>query len=331
MDSVSLLTQKIDAFVEALLGEKDYSLHTGRAYRRDLEDFFVFCGKETGKKMDQLDLDQIDVLLIRAYLGHLYRQKIKKSTMARKLSAIRSFFSHLERQGLITQNAAATILTPKQEQSIPVYLTVDEMFRLLETFNPDTLPGLRNRAIFETLYSTGMRVSEAAALNVSDIDFTERMIRVSGKGNKERLVVVGEKALAALAEYLMARRTAREKRKKGALPDFAPNRLPAADPLAAVFDAEFHAPLFLNKNGGRLTTRSIGRILKKAVNACGLSDTVSPHALRHSFATHLLEAGADLRGVQELLGHESLSTTQRYTHVTMDQLMRVYDKAHPRR
>jgi integrase/recombinase XerC len=211
-------------------------------------------------------------------------------------------------------------LTPKQEQPIPIYLTVDEMFRLMDSFCMDTLPGRRNRAIFETLYSSGMRISELAALNVADIDFAERMLRVKGKGNKERMVVVGEKALAAIREYLDARRE-NAARKTRSLPEIsAQNGM-----------NDLHCPLFLNQNGGRLTPRSMRRILEKAVHECGLSEAVSPHALRHSFATHLLEAGADLRGVQELLGHASLSTTQRYTHVTMDQLMQVYDKAHPRR
>jgi integrase/recombinase XerC len=274
------------------------------------------------KAINAVDLEQIDAITIRAWLGHLHQQKIKKISMARKLSAIRSFFNHLERQGDISRNVAASILTPKQEQPIPIYLTVDEMFRLIDSFRADTLPGRRDRAMFEALYSTGIRVSELAALNIADIDFAEGMIRVRGKGNKERVVVIGEKALSAIRAYLDARR--------GKTAGKTCNRsLPGVTPETGMNDP--NSPLFLNQKGGRLTPRSMRRILEKAVRECGLSEAVSPHALRHSFATHLLEAGADLRGVQELLGHASLSTTQRYTHVTMDRLMRVYDKAHPRR
>ena len=328
VDSFCSLTHWVESFIDALAAEKAYSVNTRRAYQQDLESFLRFCKRrQTSEKpgnlhkekaAERFSLKEIDTVTIRAYLGHLHKKKIKKASIARKLSAIRSFFNHLEKQGVIAQNPSGAILTPKQEKPVPVYLTVDEMFRLLEYFKTDTLTGQRNRAIFEMLYSTGMRISELAALNLSDVDFAERLIRVSGKGNKERLVPVGEKALSAIRHY---RRQLRNVKGSAASPDS----------MAVMGAAETNAPLFLNKNRKRLTTRSIARILEKAVRECGLSDAVSPHALRHSFATHLLEAGADLRGVQELLGHQSLSTTQRYTHVTMDQLMQVYDKAHPRR
>jgi integrase/recombinase XerC len=199
------------------------------------------------------------------------------------------------------------VLTPKQAGRVPAYLTVDDMFRLLDGIGGTGVLDLRNRAIFETLYSCGLRVSEIAGLDRRDVDEAEGLVRVMGKGKKERIVPIGQKALAAIAAY---------------------RRQLAVEGKGAGGSTE---ALFLNRNGGRLTPRSIARILDRLVAACALAVPVSPHALRHSFATHLLDAGADLRVVQELLGHKSLSTTQRYTHVSIDRLMEVYDKAHPRR
>jgi integrase/recombinase XerC len=199
------------------------------------------------------------------------------------------------------------IVTPKQKKTIPVYLPVDDIFRLLDSIKTDTLAGIRNRAIFETLYSSGIRVSELEGLDVFDVDFEKSLIRVVGKGNKERIVPIGKKAITAIKEY-------RERLQS-----------------EAGIGKDDNTPLFLNKDHGRLTSRSIARILDKTARECGLLIPVSPHALRHTFATHLLDAGADLRVVQELLGHKSLSTTQKYTHVSIDRLMEAYDKAHPRR
>ena len=198
-------------------------------------------------------------------------------------------------------------MTPKQKKSIPVYLPVDDIFRLLDSIRTDTLFDLRNRAIFETLYSSGIRVSELAGMNLFDVDFTKCVIRVLGKGNRERIVPVGRKALNAISDY--------RKRLQ----------------IEAGIQADENTPLFLNKNNGRLTTRSMARILEKTAKECGLLIPVSPHSIRHSFATQMLDAGADLRVVQELLGHKSLSTTQKYTHVSIDRLMEIYDKSHPRR
>ena len=251
-------------------------------------------------------VDVIDGLLIRGYLGFLYR-KNKKTTIARKLSAIRSFVRYLIRNGLLQENPAGLILTPKTEKTLPVYLTVDEVFRLLDSVPTNSILNLRNRAILETFYSTGLRVSELAELNVTNVDFDEAEIRVRGKGNRERIVPIGQRALAALRVY-----------REG----LAQNSITRDDKGKA---------LFLNKNSGRLSARSMARILSHLARACGFSVPISPHVLRHSFATHLLDAGADLRGVQELLGHKSLSTTQKYTHVSIDRLMQTYDKSHPRR
>jgi integrase/recombinase XerC len=248
----------------------------------------------------------VDALTIREYLADLYK-KNRKSTIARKLSAVRSFFRFLMRQGLIESNPAEGVLTPKQEKKIPSYLTVDDMFRLLDAVPDDRLFDLRNRAIFETLYATGVRISELAGLNTIDVDLDEKLIKVSGKGNKERIVPLGDKAVQAIRAYRMRL--------------YQESGIPWED----------SGPLFLNKFKGRLTPRSMARCLDQLVRSCGMLVSVSPHTLRHTFATHMLNAGADLRAVQELLGHESLSTTQKYTHVNIDRLMEVYDQAHPRK
>ena len=302
----------IDLFLESLAAEKGYSDQTIRAYRKDLEAFFSFIAQSQAadegrkKSVSTISPSQIDGIRIRGYLGFLHRQN-KKTTIARKLSAVRSFFKFLVKQGMIEQNPAELILTPKQAKTIPTYLSVDEMFRLLDSIQTDTLLGLRNRAIFETLYSSGIRVSELAGLNFSDVDFLSEAVRVLGKGNRERIVPIGQEALKAISAY----RAQLDRQ---------------ADSEALKDDA-----LFLNKYNNRLTARSIARILRKLVDAVGLLTPVSPHALRHSFATHMLDSGADLRVVQELLGHKSLSTTQKYTHVSIDRLMETYDKAHPRK
>jgi integrase/recombinase XerC len=304
----STVHQLIESFLESLSTEKGYSLNTCRAYRRDLEEFYQYLITDMAQSCGNLkssDLEMVSSLTIRGFLGVLYK-KNKKTTMARKLSTIRSFFRYMVKRGLIKVSPAKMLATPKKEKTIPAYLPVDEMFRLLDSIKMDDLLSLRNRAIFELLYSTGIRVSELAGLNAYDIDFTKRLVRVLGKGNKERMVPVGKKSVSFLKGY-------REK-------------LESEKGIRAN-----NGPLFLNKNLGRLTTRSIGRILEKIIKECALLSPISPHGLRHSFATHMLDAGADLRVVQELLGHKSLSTTQKYTHVSIDKLMETYDKAHPRR
>jgi integrase/recombinase XerC len=301
----------IDLFIESLASERGYSDNTCRAYRRDIREFAEYlagsgavAGSET--EDDCFPVDAVSVVIIRGYLGFLYK-KNKKSTMARKLSALRTFFRYLLKRGIITDNPADSVLTPKQEQNIPSYLPIDEMFRLLDVVRTDTLAGLRDRAMFETIYSCGIRVSELAGMNKADVDFVNSCIRVLGKGNKERIVPIGRKAMEAVKAYL--------------------ERLAAQNGIARNKDG----PLFLNLRNGRLTARSIARLLDKLVQECGLLTPVSPHVLRHTFATHMLDAGADLRVVQELLGHKSLSTTQRYTHVSMNRLMETYDKSHPRK
>lgn len=299
----------IESFVEALSAEKGFSPNTCRAYRNDLEQFLAYLRDsasdlpESGEKVDARNVDD---MAIRSYLGFLYK-KNQKSTIARKLSAFRSFFRFLVKRGVISANPAETVLTPKRGRPVPNYLPVDDMFRLLDGMKGKSVVGLRNRAILETLYSTGVRVAELAGMDVGDVDFHGGFVRVIGKGNKERLVPVGKKALSCIRSYV-------ERRGEGMGPRISRT-----------------GPLFLNNRGGRLSTRSIARLLDKVVRQLGLMRPTSPHGLRHTFATHMLDAGADLRVVQELLGHASLTTTQRYTHVSIDRLMEVYDKAHPRR
>ena len=238
-------------------------------------------------------------LLARRFLSRLVREGKSKRTVARNLSSVKSFLHYLVKVGKLDFNPAETVAAPKTEKPIPRFLTVDDMFALLDSIPAGTLLESRNRAIFETFYSTGIRVSEIESLDSKDIDFTRKMVIVSGKGSKQRVVPVGNRAADAILEY----------RRR----------------LGPMFE-----PLFVNKNGTRLSARSIRRILNKIVAECGLNIPVSPHTLRHSFATHMLDSGADLRGIQEILGHSSLSTTQIYTHVSVDRLNEVYDRAHPR-
>jgi integrase/recombinase XerC len=299
----------IERFIEALSAEKDFSPNTCRAYQNDLQQFFAYVRESAGgllKRREKVRVDDIDDVVIRSYLGFLHK-KNQKTTIARKLSALRSFFRFLVKRGVISANPAEGVLTPKRGRPIPHYLPVDEMFRLLDGVKGESVLALRNRAILETLYSTGVRVAELAGMDVGDVDFDKGFVRVTGKGKKERLAPVGKKALTCIRAYL-------DKRAK-----------------AAGSGMTGSEALLLNNRGGRLTTRSIARLLEQVVRQLGLLRPISPHGLRHTFATHMLDAGADLRVVQELLGHASLTTTQRYTHVSIDRLMEVYDKAHPRR
>lgn len=304
---VTPVEKMIGTFIDALATEKGFSENTCRSYRNDLKQFLRYLETTRRRRTgDPVTVDRVDAIAVRGYLGHLHKRN-KKTTIARKLSALRSFFHFMVKRGVTTENPVESILTPKQEKSIPAYLSVDEMFRLLDSIQSNKLLDLRNRAIFETLYSCGIRVSELVGLNTGDLDARQSMIRVLGKGAKERIVPIGDNAVRAIHNY---------------------RQILANDCGIA---QEAGGPLFLNKNKGRLSARSVARILDKLVRACGLLTPVSPHTLRHTFATHMLDAGADLRIVQELLGHKSLSTTQKYTHVSIDRLMETYDKAHPRK
>ena len=252
---------------------------------------------------------EIDSLAIRAFVADLHRRGIARSSVARKLATLRSFFRYLCREGVLQANPAKLVPTPKLPKRLPAYLSVDEVDRLLVSPSEEDPAGARDLAILELFYASGIRLSELTGLNVRDMDIRESLVRVKGKGNKERIVPVGSKAIAALRRYLGWRSELVQGAKR-AMPD----------PVA----------LFLNRQGGRLSQRGAARIVLKYLNRSGLGPKVTPHGLRHSYATHLLQAGADLRAIQELLGHSRLSTTQRYTHLNLDHLMEVYDKAHPR-
>jgi integrase/recombinase XerC len=301
-----LSADQIEKFIRYLGSQRGYSLHTLRNYRIDLLHFLEFLLEKRGEREGEGSVE-VGLTEMREYLGRLYTSH-KRSTIARKLSAIRSYYVYAEKGGSCEGNPAAAVSTPKQEKTIPTYLPVDEMFRLLEGPDREKTLGKRDQAILEVFYSCGLRVSELAGLNLESVDHEERLVRVVGKGNKERIVPVGRKALSALREYLDATVGLRRKNRSGLR----------------------STPLFIHSRGGRLSTRSIREIVRKYGVRSGLMAGISPHSLRHTFATHLLDGGADLRAVQELLGHASLSTTQRYTHVSLDRLMEVYDKAHPR-
>ena len=300
------MNRALQDFLRYLRVEKNYSGHTLRNYQSDLRQFIDFLGERSERQgsTDRMDPKQVSHLDVRAYLASLYRQNAK-SSVARKLSAIRSFYTYLLRQGEIKQNPADLVSSPKMGKAIPDFLQVDETFQLMHGPDGDSVLGSRDRAILEVLYSCGLRVSELTALNLESVELELGIIRVIGKGNRERIVPVGSKAGEALSDYMQRR----------------------GEMLGMVME---HGALFLNNRGGRLSSRSVARLLKKHLQRCNIGRPLSPHGLRHSFATHLLDAGADLRAVQEMLGHVSLSTTQRYTHLSIDKLMSEYDKAHPR-
>lgn len=289
----------LERFDTYLAIERNTSPHTRRAYRLDLEDFSRFLAEGYGWTA-AATIEHVDRIVLRRYLALLHKTH-KKSTICRKLSALRSFFLFLIREGVVQSSPAASVASPRLDRYLPTVLTADEATALMETRPAGDELSLRDRAIVELLYSSGLRVGEAVSLNVGNLDFDQALVRVLGKGNKERIVPVGSKAEEALRDYLAER---------GTPPD--------------------DAPLFLNHRGGRLTARSIERNLKVRLIQAGIARNATPHALRHTFATHLLDAGADLRAIQELLGHVSLSTTQKYTQISVEHLMAVYDQAHPR-
>ena len=289
-------------WLKHLTYEKNASPHTRRAYAGDVREFIAFLKtKELYRREEGVPPFKVDHRLIRAFMDFLYRKRNQKSTVARKLSSLRSFFNFLCRQGVWQENPARLVATPKLPQKLPSFLTVEQVFRLLDSPFPATVLGRRDKAVLELIYATGMRVGELVTLNVEDIDLSNRSLRVKGKGRKERLLPFGREAARALREYL---------------------------PLRAAIARE--EALFLNRWGLRLDPRSVRRVVDRYIRLTSMRQHISPHSLRHSFATHLLNAGADLRSIQELLGHSSLSTTQRYTHLSAEQLKEVYRKAHPR-
>lgn len=285
-----------DRFLNFLDAEKNASPHTIKNYRSDLKEFFEFLG-------DAGSLRDINYLAIRKFLAFLKEKEDLKSTMSRKLACLKSFFKYLTREQLVEANPASSIVTPKRDKRLPSFLEINETERLIEAARGQSWEMKRDRAILETLYSSGVRVSELVGLDTQDVDLLSGLLKVRGKGRKERIVPVGSCADRAIKEYR----------------DSLPNGL---DPKTT--------PLFINRSATRLTDRSVRRIILKYARKAELQKKVSPHTLRHSFATHLLDRGADLRSVQELLGHEHLSTTQIYTHVTAKRLREVYNQAHPR-
>jgi integrase/recombinase XerC len=292
------VTRAFERFVRHLDRERNVSPHTVRAYRQDLAQFLDYAAASLGHAVGAGDLDH---LLIRSFMGELHRQGISKVSAARKLSSLRTFLRFLCREGLLERNPARPLLSPKAERRIPPHLSESETAEIVELL-PETDSERRAHAIFELLYATGLRCGELVRLDLGDLDPQARLLRVVGKGDRERIVPYGTRAAAALRDYLPARAAAR----------------PRSDAL------------FVNARGGRLSDRSVRAILQARVRKLALATRVTPHTLRHSFATHLLERGADLRVIQELLGHASLSTTQRYTHVNARYLLSVYGKAHPR-
>jgi integrase/recombinase XerC len=305
-----MMKREIDEFINYIDLEKGYSPHTQESYRSDLLQFQAFLEQNRWSvKLDDegLILD-IDPVGIRKYMGLLHRDKLKKTSIGRKVAALKSFFKYLVKKGHLERNPAEFIQTPKKEKYIPTFLTVDEVFTILEQSFPDEKMGLRNRAMLELLYSSGIRRAELIGLNRSDVDFSQALIKVRGKGKKERIVPLGAQALKTMAEY-------QERRAVESAP---------ADKY------EQEQPFFSNKKGERLNPRTISRIVDHMAALGGVNRKISPHVFRHTFATHLLDGGADLRAIQEMLGHESLSTTQKYTSVSMAKLMETYDMAHPR-
>ncbi|MFA5099801.1 MAG: tyrosine recombinase XerC [Candidatus Omnitrophota bacterium] len=281
----------VEKFIRYLEIEKNYSAHTILNYKLDLEEFQKFLGEHPVEKVDYLG--------VRKYLAIMKEKGLQSRSVARKLSSLRTFFRFLTREGFIKANPIASILSPKLDKHLPQFLTEEEAARLIESSIPETLSGMRDRAILETFYSTGIRISELVGLNLDDVDVISGIVKVRGKGKKERIVPIGDRAIGAIRGYL-------EKR-----------------------DMQT-AALFLNPGRRRISDRGVRYMFKKYILLAGIKQGVSPHTLRHSFATHLLNRGADLRTVQELLGHANLGTTQIYTHLTTERLKNVYDKAHPR-
>jgi integrase/recombinase XerC len=285
------MERHIEKFLRYLEIEKNASIHTLINYKLDLEDFRDF--------LKEMNVENVDYLFVRKYLARLKEKNLSARSVGRKLSSLRSFFRFLIKEGYIKINPIDAISSPKQEKNLPKFLTEEDVVRLIEAPDQETLKGLRDRAILETLYSTGMRISELVSLTEEAVDFIGATVRVLGKGKKERLLPIGERALRAIRGYLAQRKVI----------------------------SRF---IFLNKNKKPLSARGFRKEMDKYIRLISLKEHVSPHTLRHSFATHLLNRGADLRSVQELLGHANLSSTQIYTHLTTERLKSVYEKAHPR-
>lgn len=329
------MKELLSEFLEHLLLNENASAHTVRAYESDITQFITFVAKDAGRR--RIDLTETDLthLTIRAWLGDLQKRGISRASAARKLAAIRTFARYLRREGVIDDDPSTLVGTPKREHRLPAHLGEAEMSRLLEMPDASHPLGRRDRAILELFYASGLRLSELVGLDLEDVNLASRVVRVMGKGRKERLVPFNTSTEAALRAWLKdwetyaagvrdagygVRPSARSALRRDAAPRSAQRRRARPN----------RDPMFLNYAGGRLSTRSVDRLVRKYVAACSTRFGISAHALRHSFATHLLQRGADLRAIQELLGHARLSTTQRYTHVNAAQLMEAYRKSHPK-
>jgi len=322
------MREHLKAFLEFLRLNRGASPHTVAAYASDLDQFLGYLVLHTGKPRQELAATDCTLSAIRGFLAELYRARLARKSAARKLAAVRAFGRYLRREGLIEGDPGGLVASPKVEHKLPAHLEIDEMATLLETPDASSPLGLRDKAMLELLYASGLRLSELVGLNLGDVNLGGRMVRVLGKGQKERSVPFNTTAADALRAYLKVRPVLEQealKQRQG------PPKPPSPwTPVPARARSAAAQPLFLNFRGGRLTGRSVHRHLRRYVAMCSVRQGVSPHALRHSFATHLLERGADLRAIQELLGHARLSTTQRYTHVSAAHLIDVYRKAHPR-
>jgi integrase/recombinase XerC len=323
------MKEQVRSFLDYLRLNRNASPHTVIAYETDLSQFLSFLAAQAGRRRAEIGLEAIDRMAIRAYLTELFRQGQSRASAARKLAAIRTFVRYLRREGWIEQDPGLLVATPRRDVKIPAHLDVDEMTRLLETPDVTTPLGRRDRAILELFYASGLRLSELVGLAVDDLNLGARLVRVMGKGGKQRVIPFNTSTAQAVRDYLpdreLLRRGAAARQAEGAAPPRS--RTPTARRPRRSDSAH---PLFVNYRGGRLSSRSVHRLVRRYVAACSTRFGISPHSIRHSFATHLLERGADLRAIQELLGHVRLSTTERYTHISAAQLLAVYKKAHPR-
>lgn len=292
----------IERFLTYLEFERNVSPHTISGYRNDLGQLLAWLGDHGVAEQ----VGQIDHLLIRGFIGHLFSRRLARASIMRKTAAIRRFFTWLVRENIVQSNPARLLSYPKTEKKVPNFLVLDEMFQLLQPTRENTFASLRNRAVVTMFYASGARISELAGLNNGHIDLQARQLRLLGKGRKERMVPISQRAATTLGVYIESRNAA----------------FPGAD--------AFNQPVFLNRDGKRLSVRGLRRIVMLVGKKTGISKRFSPHSLRHSSATHLLESGADLRAIQEFLGHQSISTTQKYLHVDIEKLMEVYHRAHPR-
>ena len=316
------MKEQLEQFLEHLHLNENASLNTVRAYDSDLSQFLTFLAAHVGRRRTDLTVDDFDLGNIRAFLGDLHKRGNSRSSAARKLAAIRTFGRYLRREGVLDGDPAALVGTPKREHRLPAHLGETEMSRLLDMPDVTQPLGRRDRAILELFYASGLRLSELVGLDVDDVNLSGRIVRVLGKGRKQRLVPFNHATEAALRAWL---------KDWGTYVDAGSGvRDPGSGKRSSTRGKRETVPLFLNYQGTRLSSRSVDRLVRKYVAACSTRFGISPHALRHSFATHLLERGADLRAIQELLGHARLSTTQRYTHVNAAQLLETYRKSHPK-